>query len=98
MIHDGSGADQDGLDAGAFDEALAAGSPERDFGRALGRRPASSSTPAAPPGMPKGVMWRSEDIFFALAGRHRLLHPREGARRVPPRRERPRPPRASSSS
>ena len=25
-------------------------------------------------GMPKGVMWRQEDIFFALVRRHRRLH------------------------
>ena len=87
MIDDGTGAD-----AGRprrrsrFDEALAAGSPDRDFGRALGRRPSYIIYTGGTTGMPKGVMWRHEDIFFALGRRHRLLHQRAGARRVPPRR------------
>ena len=41
--------------------------PARDFGPA---RPTTttSSTPAAPPGYPKGVVWRQEDIFFGGLG------------------------------
>jgi acyl-CoA synthetase (AMP-forming)/AMP-acid ligase II len=51
----------------AFDEALADGSPERDFG------PRSADDlyvlyTGGTTGMPKGVVWRQEDVFFALGG------------------------------
>jgi len=67
MIPDGSGATQDGLNPVSYGDALASGSPERDFG------PRSSDDiviiyTGGTTGMPKGVMWRSEDIFFALIG------------------------------
>ena len=67
MIPDSSGASQDGLDAVTYPEALDAGSPERDFG------PRSADDiviiyTGGTTGMPKGVMWRSEDIFHALMG------------------------------
>jgi acyl-CoA synthetase (AMP-forming)/AMP-acid ligase II len=52
MIEDGSGADASGVDAGDFEEAMAGGSSERDFGPAPPRT-ATSSTPAAPPGCPR---------------------------------------------
>jgi len=67
MIPDGSGASQDGLDAVAYPEVLATGSPDRDFG------PRSADDiviiyTGGTTGMPKGVMWRAEDIFHALMG------------------------------
>ncbi|MGZ4694411.1 MAG: acyl-CoA synthetase [Acidimicrobiales bacterium] len=67
MIPDGSGASQQGLDAVSYPDAIAAGSPERDFG------PRSADDiviiyTGGTTGMPKGVMWRSEDIFHALMG------------------------------
>ena len=67
MIPDGSGAKQAGLDPVDYADALASGSPERDF------EPRSSDDiviiyTGGTTGMPKGVMWRSEDIFFALIG------------------------------
>jgi acyl-CoA synthetase (AMP-forming)/AMP-acid ligase II len=67
MIPDGSGASQEGLSPVAWADALAEGSPERDFG------PRSDDDiviiyTGGTTGMPKGVMWRSEDIFFALIG------------------------------
>ncbi len=67
MIEDGSGADQSGLDATPFSKALENGSPERDFAE---RSPDDQIIiyTGGTTGMPKGVMWRSEDIFFALAG------------------------------
>ncbi len=67
MIEDGSGADQSGLDATPFLTALADNSPERDFGERSGDDQVIIYT-GGTTGMPKGVMWRSEDIFFALAG------------------------------
>jgi acyl-CoA synthetase (AMP-forming)/AMP-acid ligase II len=67
MIEDGSGADQAGLDATPFRTALDGGSPERDFGERSGDDQIIIYT-GGTTGMPKGVMWRSEDIFFALAG------------------------------
>ena len=45
--------------------------PARAGGATSGRAPATtstSSTPAAPPACPKGVMWRAEDIFFGGFG------------------------------
>ncbi len=67
MIEDGTGADQGGLDAVPFEQAMAAGSPERDFGERSGDDQVIIYT-GGTTGMPKGVMWRSEDIFFSLAG------------------------------
>ena len=64
MIPDGSGASQAGLDPVAYDDALAAGSPERDFGPRSGDDIVMIYT-GGTTGMPKGVMWRAEDIFYA---------------------------------
>jgi len=55
--------------AGAVDyeEAVAGGSPERDFGP---RSPDDHYIlyTGGTTGMPKGVVWRQEDVFFALGG------------------------------
>jgi acyl-CoA synthetase (AMP-forming)/AMP-acid ligase II len=48
-----------------FEEACAAGSPGRDFPERSGDDVYIIYT-GGTTGMPKGVMWRSEDIFFAL--------------------------------
>ena len=67
MIEDGSGADQAGLDPIPYEQAMASGSPDRDFPERSGDDQVIIYT-GGTTGMPKGVMWRSEDIFFALAG------------------------------
>ncbi len=50
-----------------YEDALAAASPERDFGeRSPGDRYILYT--GGTTGMPKGVVWRQEDIFFAAMG------------------------------
>src|SRR5436305_4181872 len=67
VVDDDSGADLGGLDAVMWEDALAKGSPERQFA------PRSADDlyiiyTGGTTGMPKGVMWRQEDIFFAGMG------------------------------
>ena len=65
-IDDDSGADVTGLGSVSFEAACAASSPERDFEERSGDDLFIIYT-GGTTGMPKGVMWRSEDIFFGLA-------------------------------
>src|SRR6185437_14627896 len=74
VIEDGSGAELAGGPGQAtgyttvgYDEALAAASPERDFGPRSGDDVYVIYT-GGTTGYPKGVMWRSEDIWRTLAG------------------------------
>jgi acyl-CoA synthetase (AMP-forming)/AMP-acid ligase II len=67
MIEDDSDADQGTLAPVVFEDAIASNSSERDFGERSGDDQIIIYT-GGTTGMPKGVMWRSEDIFFALAG------------------------------
>jgi acyl-CoA synthetase (AMP-forming)/AMP-acid ligase II len=62
-----NGGDLAGLDAVAWADALAAGSPERDFGP---RSPDDRYIlyTGGTTGMPKGVVWRQQDVFMALGG------------------------------
>lgn len=72
VVEDGSAADAYDVDAeslGAvrFEDAMAAGSPARDFG------PRSADDryllfTGGTTGLPKGVVWRQEDVIFALGG------------------------------
>jgi acyl-CoA synthetase (AMP-forming)/AMP-acid ligase II len=64
-IEDDSGKDPSVLGSVAFSEAAASGSPERDFGERSGDDHYVIYT-GGTTGMPKGVVWRSEDIYFAL--------------------------------
>ncbi|MBV8950109.1 MAG: acyl-CoA synthetase [Actinobacteria bacterium] len=66
-VDDGSGAAATDLDAVGYEAALAAASPARDFA------PRSADDlyilyTGGTTGMPKGVMWRHEDIFFGAFG------------------------------
>ncbi|MBM4267419.1 MAG: acyl-CoA synthetase [Deltaproteobacteria bacterium] len=66
-IEDGSGADQSGLDAARYEDVATSGSAERDFGA---RSPDDRYVlyTGGTTGMPKGVVWRHEDVFMALGG------------------------------
>ena len=66
-MDDGSDSPDDGLGAVELAEALATNSGERDFGPRSDDDQVIIYT-GGTTGMPKGVMWRSADIFFALAG------------------------------
>lgn len=66
-VEDGSGETATVTGEVAYEEALAASSPERDFG------PRSNDDPyviytGGTTGMPKGVVWRQEDAFFSCIG------------------------------
>ena len=50
-----------------FEEAMASGSPERDFAERSDDDRYIIYT-GGTTGMPKGVVWRHEDVFFALGG------------------------------
>ena len=77
---DDSGASTAGLEFADYETALASGSPERDFGPRSGDDLHVIYT-GGTTGMPKGVMWRQEDIFYALCGgidaysNEKLAHP-----------------------
>jgi fatty-acyl-CoA synthase len=66
-LEDGSDADVSALGAVAYEAALAAASPARGFGP---RSPDDLYVlyTGGTTGMPKGTLWRQEDIFFAALG------------------------------
>jgi acyl-CoA synthetase (AMP-forming)/AMP-acid ligase II len=88
MIEDGSGGDPSGLNATSYGAALDSSSPERDFGP---RSPDDLYVlyTGGTTGMPKGVLWRQEDIFFAAMGgggwgAEPIAHPEDLAGRLNP--------------
>ncbi len=62
-----STADDSALDPIEFEAAIAQGSPVRDFEERSGDDVYLLYT-GGTTGMPKGVMWRQEDVYFALGG------------------------------
>ena len=67
IADDGSGASVEGLEFADYEEAIAGATPERDFPERSNDDIHMIYT-GGTTGMPKGVMWRQEDIFFALCG------------------------------
>ncbi len=67
MLEDGSDEDSAGLGSVDYEAALDAASPKRDFELRSGDDIYILYT-GGTTGMPKGVMWRHEDVIFALGG------------------------------
>ena len=67
VLEDDSEAHDCGLGSIPYEEALAAASPKRDFGPRSGEDLYMLYT-GGTTGMPKGVMWRHEDLYFGGLG------------------------------
>jgi acyl-CoA synthetase (AMP-forming)/AMP-acid ligase II len=86
---DDSDADDSALAPIEYEAALAAHSPERDFGERSDDDIYLLYT-GGTTGMPKGVMWRQEDVYFALAGGidvftlERVPYPEAASERIDP--------------
>jgi len=67
VVDDGSGTDAGALGSVRFEDALASAGPERPT---VDRSPDDLYVlyTGGTTGMPKGVMWRQEDVFYALGG------------------------------
>jgi 3-oxocholest-4-en-26-oate---CoA ligase len=84
---DGSDADDSKLDPTEFEAAIASGSPVRDFGERSDDDVYLLYT-GGTTGMPKGVMWRQEDVYYALGGgidamtSERVTSPHEASEKI----------------
>ena len=93
-IEDASDADTTGLDSYDYEQALASGSPVRDFDKRSADDRYILYT-GGTTGMPKGVVWRHEDVLMTLGGGidvltgQRAQTPRGHGRARPRRRARP---------
>ena len=67
VIEDGSGADTSKLGSVEYEEALGTGSPARDFEKRSADDRYILYT-GGTTGMPKGVIWRHEDVLMTLGG------------------------------
>jgi 3-oxocholest-4-en-26-oate---CoA ligase len=67
VVEDGTDFPDPTPDVVAYEDALAAQSPERDFGPRSGDDIYILYT-GGTTGMPKGVVWRHQDVFYALGG------------------------------
>ena len=67
VVEDHSNASSDGIQTTDYETAMAANSPERDFPQRSNDDHYIIYT-GGTTGMPKGVVWRQEDVFFALGG------------------------------
>ncbi len=67
VVDDGTGEPDPRDDAVGFEEAMASGSPERDFAPRSGDDLYILYT-GGTTGMPKGVVWPHRNVFFALGG------------------------------
>ncbi|HVB93150.1 MAG TPA: acyl-CoA synthetase [Acidimicrobiales bacterium] len=67
VVEDGSDAPDPSPAAVAYEDALAAHSPARDFGPRSGEDTYILYT-GGTTGMPKGVVWHHKDVFYALGG------------------------------
>jgi acyl-CoA synthetase (AMP-forming)/AMP-acid ligase II len=86
-IDDGTDADDGELDPIDYEDAMASGSPARAWPARSGDDIYLLYT-GGTTGMPKGVMWRQEDVYFALGGgidtftNEKVTHPGAASERI----------------